>query len=269
MGAGASIDVSNSALNETHIVELMKNKDKREKLFKDIDEFHKNNNKGRIGLKKIIEYFVAPENTLYPGFKVNTDIVSEALEQVIRSKAKRCKKSENSKNIKDKNISIDDFHAFFPIMLLFQRLWLIFESVDGLIVNDKKILKGEFMKIRENLHKVDDLTVIDIHGVSEQEWEKSWNDLNTNNDELISFHEVCEFTLNHVHKAFNYDDYLTNSALEEDAIVEQYIQEEHPTGQGFDGIIVTPQHAEGWNKDTPTEAPSIATEATTEVPTAV
>ena len=39
------------------------------KLLKDIDEFHKNNNKGRIGLKKIIEYFVPSENTIQSKYR--------------------------------------------------------------------------------------------------------------------------------------------------------------------------------------------------------
>ena len=248
MGSAASIDISQQALNEKHIVELMQSSNKREELFLHIDEYliKKGDDhislKDKIGMKKILQYFLDPKNSLYPGFVVNREIVDEALNQVLRSKAKKVKKSENSKNLQEKNITLKDFHAFFPILLLFVRLWKIFDAVDGLIVSDRRILKAEFLKIREELHKIDDLTIIDVHNVKEEDWLKFWNDLNTNNDELISFHEVCEFALSHIHRAFSYDDYITASAAEEDSLIEAQIKEEHPTGQGFDGLIVTPTH---------------------------
>ena len=138
----------------------------------------------------------------------------------------------NSTNVKEKNITVKDFHAFFPT-LLFLVSWNIFEAVYGLIVQDRKILKGEFMKIRTELHKIDELTIINIHDVSEEKWNDVWNEINVNGDELISFHEVCKYTLSHIHRAFNYDDYITISAAEE-----------HPTGAGFDGLIIRPEHEE-------------------------
>jgi len=249
MGASASIDVSQQARNEQHIAELMKSAELREKLFIHIDEYLKKNNddhislKDKIGMKKILIYFLDPKNTLYPGFIVNREIIEEALEHVLREKAKKCKRV--STNIKEKNITVKDFHAFFPILLLFVKLWNIFEAVDGLIVQDRKILKGEFMKIRTELHKIDELTIINIHDVSEEKWNDVWNEINVNGDELISFHEVCKYTLSHIHRAFNYDDYLTISAAEEDSsLVEQTILEEHPTGAGFDGLIIRPEHEE-------------------------
>jgi len=264
MGSGASIDVSQQALNEKHIVDLMKSPQKREELFLHIDEYlvKKGDDhislKDKIGLKKILGYFLDPANTLYPGFIVNREIVEEALNQVLRAKAKKVK-SENSKNLKEKNITLKDFHAFFPILLLFVRLWKIFDAVDGLIVSDRRILKGEFLKIREELHQIDDLTIIDVHNVTEEDFLKFWDELNTNNDELISFHEVCEFALAHIHRAFSYADYLTASAVEEDALIETQIKQEHPTGEGFDGLIVTPTHYK--SDDTPTTNDAPATDA--------
>ena len=156
---------------------------------------------------KIVAYFTDPKNTLYPDFSINVDIVNESLKHVLRKKEKKSshKKSKNSKNIKDENITMNDFHAFIPVLLLFQKLFKVFDCVDSLIVSDQRILKGEFMKIRKNLDKIDEFQVIDPESITEEHWLNAWNEINVDNNDFISFHEACEYTLNHVHSAFKYE----------------------------------------------------------------
>ena len=211
MGAGASVDLNQETLNVKVISELMKSEEARVKLFNHIEEFkvpgdHTSHIKGKIGLVKIVAYFIDPKNTLYPGFVVNVDIINEALKHVLRKKEKKSshKKTKNSKHIKDENMTVNDFHAFFPILLLFQKLYKVFDSVDNIIVPDSRILKGEFMRIRKQLDKIDDLQLIDPDSITEEMWQKAWDEMNTDKNDFISFHEACEYTLDHIHAAFNY-----------------------------------------------------------------
>jgi len=211
MGAGASVDLNQETLNVKVISELMKSEEARVKLFDHIAEFkvpgdHTSHIKGKIGLVKIVAYFIDPKNTLYPGFVVNVDIINEALKHVLRKKEKKTshKKTKNSKHIKDENITVNDFHAFFPILLLFQKLYKVFDSVDNIIVPDSRILKGEFMRIRKQLDKIDDLQLIDSDSITEEMWQQAWDEMNTDKNDFISFHEACEYALDHIHTAFNY-----------------------------------------------------------------
>lgn len=123
---------------------------------------------------------------------------------MLRKKDKKMKKSKNSKHIKDEMMTLKDFHAFIPILLLFQKLFKVFDSVDNLIVPDQRILKGEWMRIRTHLDTVDGLQLLDPSLVTEEMWLQGWDEMNVNKDEFVSFHEACEYTLNHVHDAFNY-----------------------------------------------------------------
>jgi len=101
---------------------------------------------------------------------------------------------------------LKDFHAFIPILLLFQSLWKVFDSVDNLLIDDDRILKGEFMRIRTNFDKIDDLTILNPEDVTEEMWLKAFNDMNSDNNDFISFHEACEYTLKHLHMAFGYQE---------------------------------------------------------------
>lgn len=89
---------------------------------------------------------------------------------------------------------------------MFNCLFKVFDQVDNLLIDDDRIIKAEFMKIRTHLHKVEDLTIINPEDITEEMWLKAYNDMNVDNNEFISFHEACEYTLKHLHEAFGYQE---------------------------------------------------------------
>lgn len=220
MGSGASIDidVNNDYLHDQYIHKLLASKEERELLFTAISEYRcddKGSLKGRVGLINLVNYFKDPKNALYPGFTVNVNVLSESLKYVLKERkkhggkrVKRARKASNTLTSVNDHMDIFEFHAFFPVLLMFTKLWRIFDEVDREMINDKRVFKGEFMKVRTHLNDFDFMI---LGETTEQQWEAEFDLINQNKDQYIDFHELCVFGLKRIHNAFNYDAYMMDS----------------------------------------------------------
>lgn len=261
MGSGASIDidVNNDYLHDQYIHKLLASKEEREILFTAISEYRCDDKvtlKGRVGLINLVNYFKDPKNALYPGFTVNVNVLSESLKYVLKERkkhggkrVKRVRKASNMLTSVDDHMDIFEFHAFFPVLLMFTKLWRIFEEVDREVINDKRVFKGEFMKVRTHLNDFD-FTI--LGETTEQQWEAEFDLINRNNDQYIDFHELCLFGLKHIHNAFNYDAYTDSNPSDDHHEAEQELTEELvDDDEAEDGLIdIAIDHAFGRKKDT-------------------
>lgn len=217
MGSASSLAVNKDHTNDKYLHELLTDSLKRENLFHVIADYKLDDHialKDKINLKKLVAYFKISSNALYEGFEVNPDILNEALKYSVRKKKKKNSKSHKGSLIDEVNISLNDFHQFLPILLLFTRLWKVFDSADKEVVQDQKVFKGEFMKMRTHLNDFQDIQILGYY--TEEDWEKEWDVINLNKDRFIDFHELCEFCIKHIHKAFNYDDFIANNIIKDD-----------------------------------------------------
>jgi hypothetical protein len=260
MGSGASIDidVNNDYLHDQYIHKLLASKEERELLFTAISEYRcddKATLKGRVGLINLVNYFKDPKNALYPGFTVNVNVLSESLKYVLKERkkhggkrVKRARKASNTLTSVNDHMDIFEFHAFFPVLLMFTKLWRIFEEVDHEVTNDKRVFKGEFMKVRTHLNDFDFKILGEI---TEQQWEAEFDLINRNNDQFIDFHELCLFGLKHIQNAFNYDAYMGNNPSDDHHEPDQELTEDLVGGEVEDGLIdIAIDHAFGRTKDT-------------------
>jgi len=255
MGSGASIDidVNNDYLHDQYIHKLLASKEERELLFTAISEY-KVTLKGRVGLMNLVDYFKDPNNALYPGFTVNVNVLTESLKYVLKERKKhggkrlkRARRASNTLTSVNDHMDIFEFHAFFPVLLMFTELWKIFEAVDDEMINDKRVFKGEFMKVRTHLNDFDFKILGEI---TEQQWEAEFDLINRNNDQYIDFHELCVFGLKYIHNAFNYDAHMgdpSDDLLEAD----EELTEDLVDDEVEDGLIdIAVDHAIGRTKDT-------------------
>ena len=234
MGGAASIEVHHSQkgylhINDKHFQELLSSKSAREQLFQDIAKFPVNGKADRssvVNLLKLAAYFTNNSNSLYSGFQVNVDTVNAAFKftvvKFIEKQYLKKKKTLTSKKkaaiLQDPKLTRAMIHSFLPNLLLFMRVWDIFDAADKLVVEDKKIFKGEFLRIKESLNHV--------HGISicgdtpKEDWDKEFDILDKNNDKYISFEELCTYAIQHIKKPFDYnpedDEALLNEVYEEE-----------------------------------------------------
>jgi len=268
MGSGASIDidVNNAYLHDQCIHKLLSSKEERELLFTAISEYRCNDKvplKGRVGLINLVDYFKDPRHALYPGFTVNVNVMSESLKYVMKQRkkqgggrrVKRVRRVSNTHTLTsvEDHMDIAEFHAFFPVLLMFTKLWIIFEEMDREMIDDTRVFKAEFMKVRTHLNDFD----FKILGeTTEGQWEAEFDLINRNKDQYIDFHEFCVFGLKHIHNAFNYDAYT--DGLNHDAYTDglshdanQELTEDFYEEEVEDGLIdIAVDHAIGRTKDT-------------------
>mmetsp|Transcript_56133 Transcript_56133/g.114773 ORF Transcript_56133/g.114773 Transcript_56133/m.114773 type:complete len:306 (+) Transcript_56133:46-963(+) len=224
MGGGASVGLSHKTsdyeqINDKFFQSLLSSKIARHELFKDIAKCKPENRieaKGKISLRKLSWYFHNGNSaSLYPGFVVNMDVLNAAFTYAVEKsnnnpvKSVKCatstrstKKSTAKINRKEVHLTERSFHEFLPLLLLFSRLWTIFDAVDNLVVQDQKIFKGEFIKIKKVLGGVVGITL--IGDTSDQEWENEFNAIDKNSDGFISFDEACSYAIQRITEPFDY-----------------------------------------------------------------
>ena len=233
MGGGSSIEIHHSQngfmhINDKHFQELLSSKTAREQLFQDIAKFHVDGKADRstmVTLPKLAAYFTNNTNSLYPGFQVNVDTVNAAfkytVEKFTEKQSLKKKKTINSKaktkNIQEPKLTPAMVHSFLPTLLLFMRVWDIFDAADKLVVEDKKIFKGEFLRIKEKLNNVHGINI--FGDTPKEDWDKEFDILDKNNDNYICFEEMCTYAIEHIKKPFDYnpedDEALLNETYEE------------------------------------------------------
>jgi hypothetical protein len=214
MGGGASVEIHHNHTsfahhNDSHFHDLLSSKLEREKLFGHIAEYkcehHRIERKDKVSLLKLVGYFTNNTNALYPGFHVNVDILNGAFKYTIE----KCKKSRKKNSMRNKGgTGTEDcltkmmFHTFLPTLLLFIRVWDVFSAADKLVVEDQRVFKGEFMKIKEKLNNVHGICI--LGEVTDEEWEAEFLSLDRNKDKFITFDEMCIYAVSHIKKPFDY-----------------------------------------------------------------
>jgi hypothetical protein len=215
MGAASSISVRQPHVTDAHFKQLLMDQDQRKKLFDEICAFQVDDHltlKGKINLKKIVGYFTDESHALYPGFNVNVDIINEAFKFTLKDvQSKKTKK----KKVNTELLSLEGFHRFFPVLLLFDRLWDMFEVVDKVVIDDKRVFKGEFVGIYDRLHTVSDMVI--LSDITKEEWTEEFNKLDKNGDGFVNFTEFCNYCVAHIERPFEFNGIATvDSADEED-----------------------------------------------------
>jgi Ca2+-binding EF-hand superfamily protein len=235
MGGAASIEIrhthaSFAHVTDSHFQELLSSKRARDHLFDDIAKYPidgKTNITPLVSLEKLAAYFTDNANSLYPGFHVNVDTLNAAFKYTVRKYKERLSQKKNkppSKSVKQKlqtepKLSKAMVHSFLPTLLLFVRVWDIFDAADKLVVEDQRVFKGEFMRIKEKLNHVHGIAI--LGDTSDEAWEKEFEILDKNNDRFITFEEMCTYALDHIKKPFDYkpdeeEDLLENDFEEDD-----------------------------------------------------
>eukprot|EP00598_Pedospumella_elongata_P003417 CAMPEP_0184978316 /NCGR_PEP_ID=MMETSP1098-20130426/8851_1 /TAXON_ID=89044 /ORGANISM="Spumella elongata, Strain CCAP 955/1" /LENGTH=312 /DNA_ID=CAMNT_0027501437 /DNA_START=47 /DNA_END=985 /DNA_ORIENTATION=+ len=224
MGGGASIEIKHTHssfmhITDSHFQELLASKTEREKLFDDVASFqvpgHKEP-KGVITLLRLAAYFTDNTKALYPGFCVNVDTLNAAFKYTIASfRQRQSFRKGNSKRIaRNDRLTKPMFHSFLPTLLLFMRVWDVFTAADKLVVEDQKVFKGEFMRIKDKLNNLHGITI--LGETSDEAWEKEFELLDKNKDSYITFEETCNYALAHIKRPFDYNPIDDDKSLDED-----------------------------------------------------
>jgi Ca2+-binding EF-hand superfamily protein len=248
-------------VTDEHFQELLSSKAARERLFDDIAKFPVDGKVKRgnlVTLSKLASYFTDNENSLYKGFHVNVDTLSAAFKYTIEKFRKR-QSQKLGKNGKEKKkdliLTKGMVHSFLPTLLLFIRVWDVFAAADKLVVEDQKVFKIEFMRIKEKLNHVHGIVI--LGETSDEEWEKEFDALDRNHDRYITFEEMCNYALDHIKRPFDYNPSDEDALLEEDEG-----DEEDSVGEAFVEVV-----SHSLTKVTADEAaPTAAPAANAEVP---
>jgi len=250
MGGGASIEIRHTHqsfvhVTDVHFQELLSSKAARETLFMDIVKYPLDGKPERnqmITLTKLAAYFTDNKNSLYPGFHVNVDTLNAAFKYTIEKfKEKQCAKKNKPLNKAKSVLQMEPkltkpmVHSFLPTLLLFMRVWDIFNAADKLVVEDQKVFKGEFMRIKEKLNNVHGIVI--FGETSDEEWEKEFDALDRNNDRYINFEEMCNYAIDHIKKPFDY-----NPAEEEALLLEGDDEDEENYAEDHNTFVEVVSH---------------------------
>lgn len=227
MGGSASIEIRHTHnsfvhVTDTHFQELLSSKQAREKLFDDVANYSvlgQNEMKEGIDLLKLIGYFTNNANALYPGFHINVDALDAAFNYTIEKfrQQQSCNGTRKSPEslAKDK-ITKALFHSFLPTLLFFSRIWDIFSAADKVIVEDQRVFKGEFMRIKDMLNNVHSIVI--LGDITDEEWDREFELLDKNKDGFITFEDTCTYALAHIKKPFDYSPEDDATLLDEDDV---------------------------------------------------
>lgn len=274
MGGGASIEIRHTHqsfmhVTDAHFQELLASKSAREALFMDIVKYPLDGKPERnqmITLTKLAAYFTDNANSLYPGFHVNVDTLNAAFKYTIEKfkqrqsmkKNKQLNKSKSTMQIEPK-LTKPMVHSFLPTLLLFMRVWDIFNAADKLVVEDQKVFKGEFMRIKEKLNNVHGIVI--FGETSDEEWEREFEALDRNHDRYITFEEMCNYALDHIKKPFDY-----NPADDEELLMEGDDEDESPEADESTFVEVIAHNVKLGSKSG--EEPALAIEPSVDVDSA-
>lgn len=230
MGGAASVQLHPPKIDDEYFKELLESSDARVKLFNDICDYQPDGSKkvtktkNKINLLQLVSYFKDTSKALYPDFKVNVDTMQEAFKHSILLKTKKgmgkSKFNLNKHNIDTDHLTRKEFHVFIPTLFLFIKLWELFKMADVEVVEDMKVFKGEFMKVREDLLSINGVKF--MQEMTAESWEAEFSLLDKNDDGHIIFSEFCTYAVQNLVKPTDYaleaqDD---DDEEEESAVVE-------------------------------------------------
>lgn len=187
---------------------LLSSKEARKKLFDNIAAVQTDDHitlKGKISFKNLVHYFTDESHALYPGFDVNVDILNEALKYTLKSATQqsKSKKKKHSKSAEEQ-LTLKTFDKFFPVLLLFDRLWDLFDAADKIVIEDKRIFKGEFVGLYDKLSSLSDVVI--LGHLTKEEWGAEFGKLDKNNDGHINFSEFCNYCVSKIERPFDFND---------------------------------------------------------------
>lgn len=208
MGGAASVTLHPPHMVDEKFKQLLESKKARNHLFNEIANKQDDGHitlKNKISMKKLIHFFSDESHS----FKVNLIVLAEAFKFTVKKKKH------------EEQMTKRDFHLFIPTLFLFINLWELFEEADKLVVEDKKIFIGEFLKIRVKLGSL--AGVVIENEIDEETWKLEFEKLDTSKDGFISFDEFCKYIVANVVKPADYvdefehqeEDYANEAALNE------------------------------------------------------
>ncbi len=215
MGAAASVTIHPSNIVDKHFKELLLSKKLRNELFNDIASCSEDGHitlKDKISLKKLVMWFSDNKHPLYNDFKVNVTVLSEAFKQTI---AKR----------KQEQMSQKDIHEFLPNLFLFCKLYDVFDEADKAVIEDNKVFKGEFIKSKALIAKVEGVTMVDV---ADEDWENEFVKLDKSKDGFISFSEFCTYAVKNIIKPKEFVNEYTEQDSEDIPAPAEPTDEESP-----------------------------------------
>lgn len=188
MGGSASVHIHPPHITHSYFKELLSSRKKRNELFDDIAKL----NHGHIALKtklninQLSSFFIDPTNPQLSDFPVDVDCLLSAL--------KKCAKRKPHDHLSRK-----EFHIFLPTLFLFSKLRLIFKEMDGEVVQDNKIFKGEFIKWKRCLSTIDGIEI--GAECTDESWANEFDAIDSiKKDGHITFNEFCKYCLEHLTK---------------------------------------------------------------------
>lgn len=239
MGAASSVSIRQPHVTDARFKQLLQSKEDRKKLFDEICAFQVDEHltlKGKINLKKVVGYFTDEHHALYPGFNVNVDILSEAFRFTLKDV--QSSKKTKKKKVNTELLSLEGFHKFLPVLLLFDRLWDMFEVVDKIVIDDKRVFKGEFVGMYDKLHTVSDMVI--LSDITKDEWTEEFNKLDKNGDGFVNFTEFCNYCVAKVQKPFDFNGIDTVDSADEEEAMEEGVAvaetENSPMDAGVDEV---------------------------------
>jgi uncharacterized membrane protein len=105
----------------------------------------------------------------------------------------------------------DLFHKFLPVLLLFKRFWDLFSAIDGLVVDDQKIFRGEFLRLKNRVEQVEVQEIKELQGIQilgdipDDVWAAEFLQLDTKQNGFFTFDETIPYMMAHVKDSFSYD----------------------------------------------------------------
>lgn len=193
MGNGASVNVHPPHINDEQFKKILGSKAARVELFQSIQAYKCDDHlvfREILSLNKLVSYFSDSNRTLYPEFKINVAVLTAAFNFCVKKKKHH------------ELLTLREFHHFIPTLFLFYKFWDIFDAADNSVIDDDKVFKSEFVKVKSRMQTI---AGVDVMGdISDEEWNAEFVKLDKNKDGYISFEEFCRYSVNHICKPFDY-----------------------------------------------------------------
>ena len=142
--------------------------------------------KNKLNINQLSAFFIDPTNPDLSDFPMDVECLHSALKVCAKRKP-------------HDHLSRREFHVFLPTLFLFSKLRVIFKEMDGEVVQDNKIYKGEFIKWRKCLSSVEGIEIaVDC---TDEVWANEFDTMDSiKKDGHITFDEFCKYSLKHLTK---------------------------------------------------------------------
>lgn len=182
---GSAVSIKPNHINEMALSQLVSDGDRMKEYFlliANTAESGRINLTDKISKVNLLLYLkVAPDDDFVKIMSTDVQVLMEAHKVA-------CGKKH------PEQLPFSRFQIFLETLFLFSHLWTFFHTSDC-IVEDKKVHKIEFVRARPMLENLDGFIVKDV---PEEVWEKEFDIIDKNKNGIISFPELCAFTMKNV-----------------------------------------------------------------------